>query len=77
MGVHTEEGLIMMDELVSAAVLEQRGILPKGTAFRMAKVGAIPSYAVGVKGRGVRFKVDEVLAALRRPTSDKEQAVPK
>ena len=54
-------------ELVSAAVLEERGILPRGTSFRMAKLGLIPSYAVGAKGRGVRFRVEEVLAALRRP----------
>jgi excisionase family DNA binding protein len=53
--------------LVSAAVLEQRGILSKGTAYRMAKRGVLPSYAVGTKGRGVRFRVEEVLAALRRP----------
>ena len=54
-------------ELVSAATLEERVTLPKGTAYRMAKAGLIPSYTVGVKGRGVRFKIDEVLAALRRP----------
>lgn len=53
--------------LVSAVALEQRGILPKGTAYRMAKAGQIPSYTVGAKGRGVRFRIDEVLAALRRP----------
>ena len=57
----------MMDELVSAGALEQRGILPRGTAYKMAKAGQIPSYAVGAKGRGVRFRVEEVLAALRRP----------
>ena len=59
----------MSDEtLVSAAALEERGILPKGTAYRMAKAGLIPSYTVGTKGRGVRFRVEEVLAALRRPS---------
>jgi excisionase family DNA binding protein len=59
-------------ELVPAVTLEERGILPKGTAYRMAKGGQIPSYAVGAKGRGVRFRVEEVLAALRRrPTSVK------
>lgn len=54
-------------ELVSAVILEERGILPKGTAYRMAKAGQIPSYAVGKSRRGVRFRVDEVLEALRRP----------
>ncbi|MDI3462769.1 MAG: hypothetical protein OJF50_001590 [Nitrospira sp.] len=53
--------------LVSASQLERLNILPKGTAYRMAKIGLIPSYAIGQKGRGVRFRVDEVLAALRRP----------
>ena len=54
-------------ELVSAVVLEQRGILTKGTAYRMAKAGQIPSYVIGT--RGVRFRVEEVLAALRRPAT--------
>ena len=55
------------EPLVSAAVLEKRGILPRATLYKMAKAGQIPSYAVGVKGRGVRFRISEVLAALRRP----------
>lgn len=54
-------------ELVTAAVLEERGILTKGTAYRMARSGQIPCYSVGTEGRGVRFRIDEVLAALRRP----------
>lgn len=58
---------LMKNELISAAGLEQRGIMPKGTAYRMAKAGRIPSYTVGSKGRGVRFRIEEVLAALRRP----------
>ena len=59
----------MMDALVSAGALEQRGILPRGTAYKMAKTGQIPSYAVGTKGRGIRFRVEEVLSALRRPVT--------
>ena len=57
----------MDQELVTAAGLEQRHILKKGTAYKMAKEGQIPSYLVGPKGRGIRFRVEEVLAALRRP----------
>ena len=57
-------------ELISAADLEQRGIMPKGTAYKMAKAGLIPSYFCGTKGRGVRFSVSEVLAALRRPLAN-------
>ena len=60
----TEQGLI------TAAGLEQRNILKKGTAYRMAKEGQIPSYLVGPKGRGIRFRVDEVLTALRRPAPE-------
>ena len=55
--------------LVTATRLEQQNILRKGTAYRMAKEGQIPSYLVGRKGRGIRFCVDEVLATLRRPRS--------
>jgi hypothetical protein len=59
--------------LISASELERLDILPRGTAYRMSKAGLIPSYAIGAKGRGVRFRVDEVLAALRRPmTSEKK-----
>ena len=56
-------------ELVSASALARMGILPRGTAYRMARAGRLPSYSVGEKGHGVRFRVDEVLAALRRPTA--------
>jgi excisionase family DNA binding protein len=60
-------------ELVTAAGLEDRGILPKTTAYKMARAGHIPSYAIGTKGRGVRFRVEEVLAALRRPAKAEVQ----
>jgi hypothetical protein len=53
--------------LVTAAGLEERGILKRGTAYRMGKLGLIPCSYVGPKRKGVRFNVDEVLKALRRP----------
>lgn len=56
-------------ELISAAELERRGILRKGTAYRMVKRGLLPHYAVGPKNSGIRFQVDEVLASLRRPAA--------
>ncbi len=66
----------MSDEaLVAATALEERGILPRGTSYKMAKAGTIPSYAVGVKKRGVRFRVEEVLAALRRPPRKAREGV--
>lgn len=55
--------------LVSAKDLEQLGIMPKGTAYKMAAENKLPHYILGCRGRGIRFKVDEVLAALRRPAS--------
>lgn len=59
-------------ELVTAAGLEDRGILPRATAYKMARAGQIPAYAIGAKGRGVRFRIEEVLAALRRPMTTME-----
>ncbi len=58
----------MNDEpLVSARTLEEKQILPKGSAYRLAKQGLIPCFSVGAKRRGVRFRISEVVAALRRP----------
>jgi hypothetical protein len=54
----------LSEELVSAKALK---VLPAGTAWKMAKAGKIPFYQVGVGGRGIRFRVSEVLEALRRP----------
>jgi|GEM_PF-1444100 len=60
---------MMHTELVTAAVLEERGILKRGTAYKMLQANLITAYRVGAKGRGIRFKVDEVLTALRRPSA--------
>lgn len=57
------------DQLVTAQELEVRGIIKKGTAYKMAKAGKLIHYKVGCVGGGVRFRVDEVLAALRCPVS--------
>ena len=62
--------------LVTANDLEKLGIMPKGTAYRMAAGGMLPHYIVGCRGRGIRFKVDEVLAALRRPALAQEKVKP-
>jgi len=53
------------DALVTAAELEQRGILKRGTAYRMARQGLIPARYVGVKKRGIRFCAEEVLETLK------------
>ena len=59
----TEQGL------VTAGELENRGILKKGTAYRMAKLKLIPCSYVGPKRGGIRFSTTEVLTALRQPTA--------
>jgi excisionase family DNA binding protein len=46
----------------AAAVL---GMAPS-SLYRLAKSCRVPSYSVGVKGRGVRIDVEEAKAALRR-----------
>lgn len=68
--LHTES------RLVTAKELEQLGIMPKGTAWKMAAENKLPHYVLGCKGRGIRFIIDEVLAALKRPASSQE-TVPK
>ena len=56
-----------LEPLLSAGELEDRGILTRSSAYRLAQSGAIPSYLVGPARTGVRFRVSEVLHALRRP----------
>ena len=69
-GTGMEEGTVMnSDQLVTAHELEARGIIKKGTAYRMAAAGKLIHYKVGCAGGGIRFRVDEVLAVLRRPVS--------
>lgn len=55
------------NRLLTAQDLERIGIMRKGTAYRMVADGKLPHYLVGCRGRGIRFKVDEVLEALKRP----------
>ncbi len=55
-------------ELVDAGELNARKILKRSTAYKLARQGLIPSYLVGPKQTGVRFRVREVLEAIRRPT---------
>jgi hypothetical protein len=70
MSVRRLEELSIM--LVSARQLEELGIMKKGTAFRMVKAGKLIHYKVGCAGGGIRFRVDEVLAALRQTASSQE-----
>lgn len=54
----------MKIKLFSAADLEKQLNIPKGTTYRMARVGLIPVHRVGVKRRGLRFDPYKVLEAL-------------
>jgi len=60
------------NRLVTAQDLERIGVMRKGTAYRMVAEGRLPHYIVGCRGRGVRFRVGEVLAALRRPAQSED-----
>lgn len=60
------------EPLVSAQELERKGILPKWSAYRLARMGLIPCFTVGVKRRGVRFRVSEVVESLRKVRRDTE-----
>lgn len=55
------------EPLVKAIELSKRGILTTGSAYSMAAAGLIPAYRVGRTRRGLRFRIDEVIAALRQP----------
>ena len=54
-------------KLVTAATQEWECEIPRGSAYRMAERGVIPAYMTGPKQSGIRFQIDEVLDALRRP----------
>ena len=67
--MHQHSTVFEIEPLLTANELEAKGILRRTTAYRLAKSGSIPSYIVGPARTGVRFRVSEVLAALRRPGS--------
>ena len=53
--------------LVTVATLEREYGIPRGSAYRMAKRGLIPTCKIGPKRTGLRFVAAEVLEALRCP----------
>ncbi len=66
-----EETVLNGDPLVTAQELERRGVMKKGTAYKMVKAGKLIHYKVGCTGGGIRFRVGEVLDSLRQPASTK------
>ena len=62
--------------LVGAATAAQALGMGKSSLYRLAQAGRIPSYFAGPNCHGVRFDVEEVKLALRRPVlvdNDQEQ----
>jgi hypothetical protein len=53
--------------LVDATTLAQRLGQAKSSIYRLHKRGVIPAYAAGPNLRGLRFDLEEVKQALRRP----------
>lgn len=51
--------------LVDAGACAMALGLPKATFYKMCKAGRIPTYKVGVKGRGLRVSITEARQALR------------
>ena len=58
--------------LVSADRCSRALGITTGCLYRMAREGLVPSYRVGSRQHGVRFDLDEVLAALRRDAQDQD-----
>ena len=59
-----EELMQSTKQLARAEELAQRLRCGKSTVYSLAKAGKIPCIGIGKKG--VRFDIDEVLAALKR-----------
>lgn len=66
----------MSHHLVTAADLESQYNLRRGTTYRAARLGLIPFYRVGLKGRGIRFRPAEVLSALRGQSCASTPVIP-
>ena len=52
---------------LKAGPLGKRLNMATGSIYKLAKSGQIPSYRCGPKLHGLRFNLDEVKAALKRP----------
>ncbi len=71
--IGTGERPIVEARLEKARVLEDKVGIPRGTLYKLARQGQIPYYRVGPKLTGVRFVVQEVMQALRRPVSNEKK----
>ncbi len=59
---------------VGAAEIAQMFSMSKGSVYKLAAAGKIPSYGVGPKQGGVRFDREEVRRSLRRRPAATEAA---
>ena len=64
-----ERNADVCEPLATATELDRTGIVTRGCAYTLAKQGISPSYLVGPKHTGMRFRRSKVLATLRRPVS--------
>jgi len=58
-------GAMTQQRIISAKTLEERGILKRRTALRMAQLGMLPHVRFGSKLKGVGFFQEEVIEALK------------
>jgi predicted DNA-binding transcriptional regulator AlpA len=61
------------DSLVDADTLAKKLGQATSSIYRLAKSGAIPSFKAGPRDRGLRFDLQEVKEALRRPAKEQAQ----
>lgn len=62
------------EPLVTAREVDAQLKIPSSTVHRMHRRGLLQGYYVGEKSRGVRFRLSEVLSALRqKPTPIKKE----
>jgi hypothetical protein len=60
----------IVEPLEKAKVISEKTHVPVSTLYRMERQKLLKSYRVGAKFGGVRFRLSEVLTALRREPED-------
>ena len=65
----------MSTSLVDAAELAKQLGQAKSSIYRLHKRGVMPAYAAGPNLRGLRFDVEEVRDALRRPARPSHEPI--
>jgi len=68
-----QEESVTSTPLIDAAELARRLGQAKSSIYRLHKRGLIPAYAAGQNLHGLRFDLNEVKAALRRPAKQSHE----